>query len=62
VIESSGNNVLDQDALQAAKAAAPYDVFSSGISDNDLLFTIPIVYNKTIFQGSVSAEKVIAAY
>jgi len=62
VMESSGNDVLDRDALQAAKAAAPYDAFTRGIKQKDLIFTVPIVYNKLIPGGRTSSEKVIAAY
>ena len=62
VMESSGNDVLDRDALQAAKAAAPYDAFTRGIRQKDLIFTVPIVYNKLIPGGRTSSEKVIAAY
>jgi len=62
VMESSGNDVLDRDALQAAKTAAPYDAFTRGIKQKDLIFTVPIVYNKLIPGGRTSSEKVIAAY
>jgi TonB family protein len=48
VVESSGNDVLDQDAIQAAKSAAPYDVFTTGMDQQDIIFTVPIVYNKVI--------------
>lgn len=63
VIESSGNNVLDQDAMQAAKAASPYGVFSTEMDQEDLVFTVPIVYNR-LNPGDQSppAEKVIASY
>lgn len=62
VVMSSGNNILDQDAMQAAKTAAPYDAFTTGMNQQDLVFTVPIVYNKLISGGKSSAEKVIAAY
>jgi len=62
ITESSGNNILDQDALHAAKTAAPFDAFSTGIDQQDLVFTVPIVYNKLISQGQAPAEKVIASY
>ena len=62
VINSSGNDILDQDALHAAKTAAPYDAFTTGIEEQDLIFTIPIVYNKLILRGQAPAEKVIASY
>ncbi len=62
VVESSGNNILDQDAMQAAKTAAPYDAFMTGMDQQDMIFTIPIVYNKFIPEGQASAGKVIASY
>jgi len=46
VTESSGSDTLDHDALQAAKIAAPFDAFTSGMDQEDLVFTIPIVYNQ----------------
>ena len=62
VTESSGVVILDQDAVHAAKIAAPYDVFTTGMSQDDLIFTIPIVYNKLIAGATAPAEKVIASY
>jgi TonB family protein len=62
VMESSGNDILDQDAMQAAKTAAPYDAFTMGMDQQDIIFTVPIVYNKTISEGQVPAGKVIASY
>jgi TonB family protein len=62
VIQSSGNDVLDQDAMQAAKTAAPYGAFTSGMDQQELTFTIPIIYNNIISAGKSPAEKVIASY
>ena len=62
IMESSGSDILDQDAMQAAKTAAPYEAFTMGMDQEDLIFTIPIVYNKLIAQGQAPAEKVIASY
>lgn len=62
VLESSGNAILDQDAMQAAKTAAPYNAFTPGIDQDDLIFTIPIVYNKLIPGAKATADKVIATY
>ncbi|MBF0571193.1 MAG: TonB family protein [Candidatus Omnitrophica bacterium] len=63
VVESSGNSLLDQDALQAAKTASPFNAFTTGIDQKDLFFTIPIVYNKFVAKGQgTTAEKVIASY
>ncbi len=62
VMESSGIDILDKDAMQAAKTAAPFDAFTTGMEQEDMVFTIPIVYNKLISEGQAPAEKVIASY
>ncbi len=63
VLESSGNDILDQDAMQAAKTAAPFDAFMTGMDQEEMVFTIPIVYNKLISgESQAPAEKVIASY
>jgi len=62
VMRSSGSDILDQDALQAAKTAAPYDAFTMGMNQDDLILTVPIVFNKLMSGGKTPAEKVIAAY
>jgi TonB family protein len=63
VMQSSGNKVLDQNAMQAAKAAAPFDAFTMGMDQGGMIFTIPIVYNKLITQRhSPAAEKVTVSY
>ncbi len=62
VVKSSGYDVLDQDAMQAAKSAAPYEAFTTGMNQEDLIFTVPIVYNKLISGSKAPAEKVIASY
>jgi len=62
VTESSGNVVLDQDAIQAARAAAPFDAFAPGMEQQDLIFTIPIVYNRFISETPAPDNKVIASY
>lgn len=62
VMESSGSDILDQDAMQAAKTAAPFDAFAAGMDQEGIIFTIPIVYNKFISQAQTPADKVIASY
>jgi TonB family protein len=65
VMGSSRNDILDQDAVQAAKTAAPFDAFTKGMSQESMIFTIPIVYNNLISRSSQApapAEKVIASY
>ncbi len=62
LLQSSGSNILDQDAMQAARSAAPFDAFASGMDQDDIVFTIPIVYNRMITQGQAAPEKVIASY
>ena len=64
VIETSGNAILDQNAMQAAKTAAPFDAFTTGMGQEGLIFTIPIVYNNLISndKAPAPAQKVIASY
>jgi TonB family protein len=63
VIESSANYILDQNAMQAAKIAAPYDAFATGMDQEGIIFTIPIVYNNPIAVGAQARdEKVIVSY
>ena len=62
VVESSGNDTLDHDALNAAKGAAPFDAFTTGMGQADMFFTIPIVYNKIVSGQQAPAEKVIVSY
>jgi pilus assembly protein CpaC len=62
VMESSGNNVLDQEAMQAAKTAAPFDAFAMGMNQEGMIFTIPIVYNKLITESQSPTQKVVASY
>jgi pilus assembly protein CpaC len=61
VMQSSGSTVLDQYAMQAAKTAAPYNAFTADMEQPDLIFTIPIVYNKAISSAQAPAEKTIAS-
>lgn len=44
IAQTSGKQVFDDDALSAAKIAAPYSPFSKDMQANDLNVTIPIVY------------------
>jgi pilus assembly protein CpaC len=46
VVNSSGSDILDHDAVKAAKKAAPFDPFMTGMPQGDIVLTIPIVYNK----------------
>ena len=63
MVQSSGYDVFDEDALHAAQMAAPYDAFMAGMDQEDLTFTVPIVYNKVAAQGQpLPTEKVIASY
>ncbi len=46
VVEPSGHDVFDQDALNTAKIAAPFTAFPPDMSGNDLVVTVPIVYSQ----------------
>jgi TonB family protein len=43
--ESSGYDLLDEDALKTVKMLAPYSVFPSGLNLQELNVTVPIVYS-----------------
>lgn len=60
VVESSGHDVFDQDALNAAKVAAPFDAFNQQMKLEYLNVTLPIVYN----QGNKTnnSQTVVATY
>jgi TonB family protein len=62
VMETSGNTMLDQDAMQAARSAAPYGAFTTGMDQEDLVFTVPIVFNKLLTGVQAPAEKVIDSF
>jgi len=44
VLESSGHDVFDRDALNAAKTAAPFVAFPPDMAANDLVVTAPVIY------------------
>ncbi len=46
ILQSSGHDVFDADALHTAKTLAPYSAFPQGMTQQDLVVTIPIVYNQ----------------
>ncbi len=46
VKESSGHDVFDNDALNTAQILAPYEAFPPGLSLEELIVTIPIVYSQ----------------
>ena len=62
VVQSSGHAVFDEDALRAAQMGAPYDAFTAGMNQDELVFMVPIVYNKVTEGGQSLPEKVIASY
>lgn len=51
VTQSSGHSVFDEDALHAAQMGAPYDAFTAGMNQDELIFTVPIIYNKVAVGG-----------
>ena len=46
VVEPSGYDVFDQDALNTAKIAAPFAAFPPDMVKDDLVVTVPIVYSQ----------------
>ncbi|MBI3601822.1 MAG: TonB family protein [Candidatus Omnitrophica bacterium] len=61
VLESSGHDVFDKDALNTAKTAAPFAPFPKEMKGEDIVVTVPIVYNQhTASQNDT--QTVVAAY
>lgn len=54
VVEPSGHDVFDQDALNTAKIAAPFTAFPPDMAGNDLVVTVPIVYSQSSVAPSPS--------
>ena len=46
VMESSGHDIFDQDAVNTAKTAVPYPAFDSRMNQSDIMITVPIVYSQ----------------
>lgn len=61
VIETSGHEIFDQDALNTAKISAPYAAFPAEMKNADLTVTIPIVYSQGNAPQS-NSQTVTAAY
>ena len=63
VTSSSGNETFDQNALQTARAASPYPSFGTdvGKGSDEMVITLPIVYNQNRMTGA-NTQTVVAAY
>lgn len=59
VMESSGHDAIDKDALNTAKTVAPYSAFPQNMQQGDIVVTIPIVYNQT---ASKNTQATVASY
>lgn len=57
VKESSGYDVFDQDAVNTAQILAPYGTFPSGITQDEITVTLPIVYSLDAFLKNVAKRK-----
>jgi TonB family protein len=44
VVESSGNDAFDLEAVKAAKSAAPYPEFPRALSERELWLEVPVVF------------------
>ncbi len=45
ILQSSGHDILDSDALNTVRTLSPYAPFSEGMIQEDIVFTTPIVYS-----------------
>ncbi len=60
LLESSGHDVFDRDAQNTAKVVAPFSAFPESVRQNDVVITVPIVYN--LRAEKTNAQTVVAAY
>ncbi|MBF0620036.1 MAG: TonB family protein, partial [Candidatus Omnitrophica bacterium] len=51
---SSGYDIFDQDAMNTAQILAPFPAFPSGMAEEQVSFTIPIVYSLDSFLKNVA--------
>ncbi|MBF0491065.1 MAG: TonB family protein [Candidatus Omnitrophica bacterium] len=58
LLQSSGHDVFDSDAINTTKVAAPFTAFPSEMKQDDLVVTVPIVYNKRLVYNKGSKEVV----
>ena len=61
LLESSGHDVFDKDALNTAKIVAPFTSFPDEMNRDDLVVTVPIVYNQREVTKD-STQTVVASY
>jgi pilus assembly protein CpaC len=61
VSESSGHDVFDTDALNTAKIVAPFGPFTSDISGQELVVTVPIVYSQNS-SAKTETQTVVSTY
>ncbi len=61
LLESSGHDIFDRDALNTAKMVAPFSPFPEQMHRKDLVVTVPIVYNQhSVSRGNT--QTVVASY
>jgi len=61
LLESSGHDVFDKDAINTAKIVAPFSPFSADMQQEDLVVTVPIVYNQRAVSKN-DTQTVVASY
>ncbi len=61
LLESSGKDIFDRDALNTAKIVAPFQAFPENLHQEDLILTIPIVYNQRT-EVTNNTQAVMASY
>jgi pilus assembly protein CpaC len=60
LLESSGHDIFDRDALTTAKTLSPFLSFPAEISQEDLVVTVPIVYHQG--KAQKGSQTVMASY
>jgi pilus assembly protein CpaC len=60
LLESSGHDIFDSNALSTAKTIAPFFPFPAEIKQEDMVVTVPIVYHQS--NNQKDTQTVIASY
>lgn len=62
ILESSGHDVFDKDAINTARIVAPFPPFPPDMTQEDLVVTVPIVYSQQRMADTTSSQSVVASY
>lgn len=62
VLESSGHDIFDKDAINTARIVAPFPPFPLDMTQEDLVVTVPIIYSQQSAADTPDSQSVVASY